>query len=155
MDQSDEASPQLRNTIPSHPSILHLRSRRNQSSPASGLTGPESRIASQDSRRSCSSGRHAHDCSRSRIAGHSDTRTARFCCISPGQHYAFRGSTGVPRQCLRAPNWLEQRYNGPGKYVRQMPYAAGPARVEATMVVSEVSLVNRMVMVLDVIWRDG
>ena len=38
------------------------------------------------------------------------------CCISPGQHCAFRGSTGVPRQCLRAPDWLEQSYNGPGKY---------------------------------------
>ena len=37
-------------------------------------------------------------------------------CISPGQHSAFRGSTGVLRQCFGAPGWLEQRYNGPGKY---------------------------------------
>ena len=36
--------------------------------------------------------------------------------ISPGQNCAFRGSTGVPKQCLWAPDWLEQRYNGPGKY---------------------------------------
>ena len=43
-------------------------------------------------------------------------RGSTNCCISPGQHYAFRGSTGVPRQCLRAPDWLEQRYNGPRKY---------------------------------------
>lgn len=35
------------------------------------------------------------------------------CCISLDQHYAFKGSTEVPRQCFGAPNWLEQRYNGP------------------------------------------
>ena len=38
------------------------------------------------------------------------------CYICPGQNYAFRGSTGVPRQYLGAPDWLEQRYHGVGKY---------------------------------------
>ena len=37
-------------------------------------------------------------------------------CFSPGQHYAFRGSMGVPRQCFGALNWLEQRCNGLGNY---------------------------------------
>ena len=39
-----------------------------------------------------------------------------YCCISPGQHSAFRGSTGVPKQCFGAPTWVEQRYNGLEKY---------------------------------------
>ena len=34
------------------------------------------------------------------------------CWISPGQHSAFRGSTGVPRQCFGAPDGLEQSYMG-------------------------------------------
>ena len=29
---------------------------------------------------------------------------------------AFRGSTGVPRQCFGAPDYLEQRHNGLEKY---------------------------------------
>ena len=34
--------------------------------------------------------------------------------VSSDQHYAFRGSTGVPRQWFGALNWLEQRYHGRG-----------------------------------------
>ena len=33
------------------------------------------------------------------------------CCISPGQHYAFKGSTGVLGQCFGALNWLEGNTN--------------------------------------------
>ena len=40
----------------------------------------------------------------------------QFCFMSPGQHHAFRGSTGVLRQDSGTLNWLEQRYNGLGKY---------------------------------------
>ena len=36
--------------------------------------------------------------------------------FSPGQNYAFKGSTGVPRQCLGTPNYHEQRHSGLGKY---------------------------------------
>lgn len=37
-------------------------------------------------------------------------------CISPGQHYAFKGSTRVPRTFFGALDWVEQRYTGLGKY---------------------------------------
>ena len=40
----------------------------------------------------------------------------KYCCISPGQHCAFSGSTGVPRQCFGTLSWLEQRYDGLEKY---------------------------------------
>ena len=55
-----------------------LRSRRDQSSPTSSLTGPESGIASQDRRWSRSSSRHAHDCSGSCIAGHGHACASRL-----------------------------------------------------------------------------
>ena len=37
-------------------------------------------------------------------------------CISPDQHHAFKGSTGVPRQCSGAPKGVEERHNGLEKY---------------------------------------
>ena len=40
--------------------------------------------------------------------------SAAALCISPGQHSG--GATGVSRQCLGAPGWLKQRYDGLGKY---------------------------------------
>ena len=49
------------------------------------------------------------------------------CCISLGQRFAFRGSTGVPRQCLGVPSWLEQKYNKLGKSEPGLRAFATPA----------------------------
>ena len=56
--------------------IPFSRRGRDKSSPTSGLTSAESRIAGQDRRRGGSSSRHAHHCSRSCIAGHGDGCTS-------------------------------------------------------------------------------
>ena len=37
------------------------------------------------------------------------------------QSYAFRGGTGVPRQCFGAPDRLEQRFDGLGRYEPASP----------------------------------
>ena len=50
------------------------------------------------------------------LAGCTVGLVAAICGNSLGQHYTFRGSTGIPRQCFWAPERLEQRYNGLGKY---------------------------------------
>ena len=51
---------------------------------------------------------------------------AAGCCISPGQSYACRGSTGVSRQYFGAPDRLEQRFNGLGKYEPSQTFAPWP-----------------------------
>lgn len=46
-----------------------------------------------------------------------------FLLYFSGSALCFRGSLGVLRQCFGAPNWLEQRYNGPGetRTLRSLP----------------------------------
>ena len=50
----------------------------------------------------------------------------RVCCISLGQRHPFLWSMGAPRQCLDAPDLLEEGNNGLGKSYPIILEAPGP-----------------------------
>ena len=76
MNQSDEASPQLRKTHHIIPSMPTSRGRQQDSSGARRLADAVSRVTGQHRRRGGRSERHAHDGPGSSVTGYSDACAA-------------------------------------------------------------------------------
>ena len=60
-------------------------------------------------------------------------QSCQCCCISPSQRCPFGGSTGAPRHCFGAPDLLEQKKNGLGKfYVWEASFSAAACSLVAS-----------------------